>query len=86
MQAENIFRSSERHVHLDKAYVTLVAVIFEQIANIAAEHQKTPKDVIMFGKFIMLNNCYLLGGFFPLLCPHNYIELSFLLMEYLNFL
>ncbi|XP_069131565.1 exocyst complex component 1-like isoform X2 [Argopecten irradians] len=51
-QAESIFRGTEnRHAHLDKSYVTLVAVIFEQIARIASEHPKTPREVVMMENF-----------------------------------
>ena len=53
-QAENIFRGSQRHAHLDKSYATLVAVIFEQIVRVANEHPKTPKEVVMMGR------CYFL--------------------------
>ncbi|KAK3099143.1 hypothetical protein FSP39_000104 [Pinctada imbricata] len=46
-QAESIFRGSQRHAHLDKAYATLVSVIYEQIVRVANEHPKTPKEVVM---------------------------------------
>ncbi|XP_052277522.1 exocyst complex component 1-like isoform X2 [Dreissena polymorpha] len=50
-QAEVIFRNSERHTDLDKAYQKLVAAIFGSIQRIAAEHPKTPKEVIMMENF-----------------------------------
>ncbi|WAR00092.1 EXOC1-like protein [Mya arenaria] len=43
-QAENIFRGSERHTDLDKAYQRLVRAIFDTINRIAAEHPKTPRE------------------------------------------
>lgn len=49
-QAESIFKGSDRHTHLDKSYKALVAVIYEQIARVANESQKTPKEVVMMGK------------------------------------
>ncbi|XP_052794557.1 exocyst complex component 1-like isoform X2 [Mya arenaria] len=50
-QAENIFRGSERHTDLDKAYQRLVRAIFDTINRIAAEHPKTPREVIMMENF-----------------------------------
>ncbi|KAJ8297513.1 hypothetical protein KUTeg_024044 [Tegillarca granosa] len=50
-QAESIFRGTDRHAHLDKSYSTLVAVIFEQIARVAQEHPKTPREVVMLENF-----------------------------------
>jgi hypothetical protein len=50
-QAESIFKGSDRHTHLDKSYKTLVVVIYEQIARVANESQKTPKDVVMMGRY-----------------------------------
>ena len=50
-QAEAIFRGSERHTDLDKAYKNLVRAIFDNICRIAAEHPKTPREVIMMGRF-----------------------------------
>ncbi|XP_048772233.1 exocyst complex component 1-like isoform X2 [Ostrea edulis] len=50
-QAESIFKLSDRHTHLDKSYKTLVVVIYEQIARVANESQKTPKDVVMMENF-----------------------------------
>ena len=49
-QAENIFRGSERHTDLDKAYQRLVRAIFDNILRISSEHLKTPREVIMMGK------------------------------------
>nr|XP_022323453.1 exocyst complex component 1-like isoform X2 [Crassostrea virginica] len=50
-QAESIFKGSDRHTHLDKSYKALVAVIYEQIARVANESQKTPKEVVMMENF-----------------------------------
>ncbi|KAL5012020.1 hypothetical protein ScPMuIL_010571 [Solemya velum] len=48
-QAEVIFRS--RRTDLDKAYMKLVNCIFSQIQRVAAEHQKTPREVIMMENY-----------------------------------
>ena len=48
-QAENIFRGSERHTDLDKAYAKLVRIIFNNINRISEDHPKTPREVIMMG-------------------------------------
>ncbi|CAL1546244.1 unnamed protein product, partial [Lymnaea stagnalis] len=45
--AESIFRGSDRHTDLDKAYTKVVRVIFEQILRVSQEHQKTPKEVVL---------------------------------------
>lgn len=50
-QAESIFRGSERHTDLDKAYQKLVRAIFDNICRIAEEHPKTPREVIMMENF-----------------------------------
>ncbi|XP_070552598.1 exocyst complex component 1-like isoform X2 [Ptychodera flava] len=50
-QAENIFKGSERRGDLDKAYTKLVQAIYESIERVAIEHQKTPRDVVMFENF-----------------------------------
>ena len=50
-QAENIFRGSDRRTDLDKAYGKLISAIFEQISRLAAESQKTPSDVVLFGRW-----------------------------------
>ena len=50
-QAESIFKGSDRHTHLDKSYVALVKVVFEQIVKIASEHAKTPREVVMLENF-----------------------------------
>lgn len=49
--AEAIFRGSDRHADLDKAYTKLVSVVFEQIVRVANEHQKTPKEVVLMENF-----------------------------------
>ena len=49
-QAETIFRGSERRADLDKAYNKLVAAIFTEISRVATESQKTPREVVLFGK------------------------------------
>ncbi|KAK3751247.1 hypothetical protein RRG08_024002 [Elysia crispata] len=49
--AEAIFRGSDRHADLDKAYTKLVGVVFEQIDRVANEHQKTPKEVVLMENF-----------------------------------
>lgn len=54
-QAENIFRGSERHTDLDKAYNRLVRTIFDNINRISEDHPKTPREVIMMGMFLYEN-------------------------------
>ncbi|XKL61796.1 hypothetical protein PGB90_001629 [Kerria lacca] len=49
--AENIFKNTERKTDLDKWYVRLMSTIFETIQNIAAEHPKTPPEVIKMENF-----------------------------------
>ncbi|CAG5118242.1 unnamed protein product [Candidula unifasciata] len=49
--AESIFKGSDRHADLDKAYTKLVRVIFEQIIRVAQEHQKTPREVVLMENF-----------------------------------
>ncbi|RUS86833.1 hypothetical protein EGW08_005429 [Elysia chlorotica] len=49
--AEAIFRGSDRHADLDKAYTKLVGVVFEQVVRVANEHQKTPKEVVLMENF-----------------------------------
>jgi len=53
-QAETIFRGSERRADLDKAYFKLIEAIFSEIARVAAEGQKTPREVVLFGELHML--------------------------------
>lgn len=48
--AESIFKNAERRNDLDKSYRTLVGVVFKNIERAAKENQKTPADVILFGK------------------------------------
>ncbi|XP_074649870.1 exocyst complex component 1-like [Tubulanus polymorphus] len=50
-QAEIIFKNSERHTDLEKAYIRLVNTIFQQIAKLAAEQQKSPQEVILMENF-----------------------------------
>lgn len=50
-QAETIFRGSERRADLDKAYFKLVAAIFSEVARVAAESQKTPREVVFFENY-----------------------------------
>ncbi|GFS06267.1 exocyst complex component 1 [Elysia marginata] len=54
--AEAIFRGSDRHADLDKAYTKLVGVVFEQIVRVANEHQKTPKEVVLMATLSHLKN------------------------------
>ncbi|KAH9489273.1 Exocyst complex component 1 [Bulinus truncatus] len=49
--AEIIFKASDRHADLDKAYNKVVAVIFDQIERVALEHQKTPPEVVRMENF-----------------------------------
>ncbi|XP_041780962.1 exocyst complex component 1 [Anopheles merus] len=44
--AENIFKKTERRNDLDKWYLKLVEAIFERISVHAAEHSKTPHQVV----------------------------------------
>lgn len=54
--AENIFKNTERKTDLDKWYVRLMSTIFETIQNIAAEHPKTPPEVIKMGNFLIFHH------------------------------
>ena len=49
-QAEAIFRGSDRRSDLDKAYGLLLSKMFSEISRIAAESQKTPQEVVLFGE------------------------------------
>jgi len=49
-QAEAIFRGSDRRSDLDKAYSLLLSKMFFEISRIAAESQKTPQEVVLFGE------------------------------------
>ncbi|RZF37975.1 hypothetical protein LSTR_LSTR005475 [Laodelphax striatellus] len=49
--SELIFNNSERRTDLDKWYVRLVGAMFEVIPLIAAEHQKTPQEVVKMENF-----------------------------------
>ncbi|XP_060579982.1 exocyst complex component 1-like isoform X2 [Ruditapes philippinarum] len=55
-QAESIFRGSERHADLDKAYQRLVKAIFDNICRISGDHPKTPREVIMMENFHHMNS------------------------------
>ena len=50
-QAESIFRGSERHTDLDKAYSRLVRTVFDNINRLSEDQPKTPREVIMMGEF-----------------------------------
>ncbi|XP_006822407.1 exocyst complex component 1-like, partial [Saccoglossus kowalevskii] len=50
-QAETIFKGSERRADLDKAYSKLIKAVNDTIERVAIEHQKTPRDVVMFENF-----------------------------------
>lgn len=49
--AESIFRKAERRNDLDKWYIQLVKAMFEQIPQHAAEHAKTPHQVVKMENF-----------------------------------
>ncbi|XP_025088337.1 exocyst complex component 1-like isoform X2 [Pomacea canaliculata] len=49
--AEAIFKGSDRHTDLNKAYTKLVHVLYEQIQRVASEHQKTPREVVLMENF-----------------------------------
>ena len=46
---ENIFRTSERRVDVDKWYTRLVRAMLDVIPRIAVENSKTPPDIIKMG-------------------------------------
>ncbi|PIK47821.1 putative exocyst complex component 1 isoform X5 [Apostichopus japonicus] len=48
-QAETVFKGSERRRDLDKAYSRLMIAQHSAIHRVAIEHQKTPRDVVIFG-------------------------------------
>ncbi|XP_077983719.1 exocyst complex component 1-like isoform X2 [Glandiceps talaboti] len=50
-QAETIFKGSDRRGDLDKAYTKLIQAIYESVERVAIEHNKTPRDVVMFENF-----------------------------------
>jgi len=50
-RAEAIFVGSERRADLDKAYARLIIGIFTEISRIAADSQKTPREVVLFENF-----------------------------------
>lgn len=47
--AQSIFKITDRRGDLDKWYLKLVAAMFETIPRIAADHPKTPQEVIKMG-------------------------------------
>ncbi|XP_067000465.2 exocyst complex component 1 isoform X2 [Anabrus simplex] len=49
--AEDIFKNTDRRTDLDKSYLKLVSAMFEAIPRNAAEHQKTPQEVIKMENF-----------------------------------
>ena len=57
-QAESIFKNSDRRTDLDRAYVKMVRVVYEEIGRMAQEQQKTPKDVVMFGRITIIYHVY----------------------------
>ena len=52
--AECVFKKSERRTDLDKWYVRLVTAMFEHIPRVAAEHQRTPPEVIKMENYHVL--------------------------------
>ena len=54
-QAESIFKGSDRRNDLDKAYVRLLGVIFEEIERFARDshRHRTPSEVVMFGPCLL---------------------------------
>ena len=52
-QAETIYKRTDRRNDLDKAYVSLVSSMFDQINRIAAESQKTPSSLVMCGRYLI---------------------------------
>uniref|UniRef100_A0A0P4W1N6 Exocyst complex component Sec3 PIP2-binding N-terminal domain-containing protein n=1 Tax=Scylla olivacea TaxID=85551 RepID=A0A0P4W1N6_SCYOL len=53
--AECVFKKSERRTDLDKWYVRLVMAMFEHIPRVAAEHQRTPPEVIKMENYHVLH-------------------------------
>ncbi|XP_071846851.1 exocyst complex component 1-like isoform X2 [Apostichopus japonicus] len=54
-QAETVFKGSERRRDLDKAYSRLMIAHHSAIHRVAIEHQKTPRDVVIFENFHYLH-------------------------------
>ncbi|KAG1710455.1 Exocyst complex component 1 [Nymphon striatum] len=50
-QAETVFKTSDRRTDLDKWYKQLIGAMFDSIPRIAAEHLKTPREVVMMENF-----------------------------------
>lgn len=51
LQAETIFKESERRTDLDRWYTKLVHAMFDEIGRVAIEHQKTPQEVVLMENF-----------------------------------
>ncbi|KAK7871620.1 hypothetical protein R5R35_001807 [Gryllus longicercus] len=49
--AETIFKNTDRRTDLDKSYIKLVGAMFEAIPRNAAEHHKTPQEVVKMENF-----------------------------------
>ncbi|KAL1138810.1 hypothetical protein AAG570_008872 [Ranatra chinensis] len=49
--AESVFKETDRRTDLDKWYTKIVGAMFESIPIIAADHQKTPPEVIKMENF-----------------------------------
>lgn len=47
-----MFKNSDRRNDLDKAYHSLIRVVFNNVERMAEEHQKTPRAVVMMGKSV----------------------------------
>lgn len=54
-QAETVFKGSDRRRDLDKAYSRLMIAQNSAIHRVAMEHQKTPRDVVIFENFHYLH-------------------------------
>lgn len=64
--SEEIFKNSDRRADLDKWYTKLVSAMFEAIPRIAAEHPKTPSEVVKMGMSNLILS-YLPGMYLQLL-------------------
>ncbi|XP_076043621.1 exocyst complex component Sec3 [Oratosquilla oratoria] len=53
--AENVFKKSERRGDLDKWYIRLVMAKFDHIPRVAAEHLRTPPEVIKMENYHKLH-------------------------------
>lgn len=52
--AQVIFKNTERRGDLDKWYLKLVTAMFDAIPRIAADHPKTPQEVVKMGKALYM--------------------------------